>query len=425
MLLFGLVSSFSFANASGAPFSEFTPDSPESEFLPAVAGEPSVDFCSEWNPEFGYRGFRCCSNGVVSRNVATAKRGRGRRAVSSCAPDRKKWTFCDEMTTPQKDYVTAVKAGRIDALENILKTMGSRGGQAFCSAGNGFLVEGRPLVPTPLNRIELRNEARCANFGTDPLIGAMEWAGREVKKEFHEPEFQQARLIIGDIAAPRGGCISGRGGRRAHKSHTSGVDIDLAFFNPRSGHDPEERFTRNFYVASNWWVLKKFFKNPVACTKIVFLDKAHIRALERYAKDDPEWPTLKRYIRHVKGHRDHFHIRFGNGPGPAGCSGNPDLEEDEDMVDESAEGFLVKEDAADEEGDGTSLTAASDETPTLDAKTSGTDAMRTLASGVVVTESTLPPHKQEPAITLKFAEKKRSRKKSGRRTASNSHRAKK
>ncbi len=456
----------SFAVASEAVDAEFTPADPTSEFLPAAQGEPPIDFCSEWNPEFGYRGYRCCSNGAVSRGLAAAPRGRrGRRVANGCAPNRKKSTFCDEMTGPQREYIAGVKAGRIDVLENIQKSIGSHGGQAFCSAGNGFLVEGRPLVPTENNRIELRNEARCANFGTDPLVGALEWAGREVKREYHEPEFKEARLIIGDIAAPRGGCISGRGGRRAHKSHTSGVDIDLAYFNPRASHQPEERFTRTFYVASNWWFLKKLFKNPVSCVKIIFVDRGHIRELERYAKDDPEWPKLKRFVRHVRGHRDHFHIRFGSGPGAPGCSGNPDLEEDEDQSDEAAEGFMVKEDSASENSEtyaaeegtdavdpsaarsvastavpaaqistlrnpaatveGPSLTAVASETPVVDSKTAGNEAMKTLASGVVIAQTTLPPHKQEPTITLKYAEKSHGRKRSGRRTASNGHRSKK
>lgn len=380
---------------------EFTPSDPTSEFLPAVAGEPPLDFCSEWNPEFGYRGYRCCSN-TITRTAA-----KSRRRKNACAPNRIKWTFCDEMTLAQKDYVSGVKAGKIDALEHIQKSMGSRGGQAFCSAGNGFLVEGRPLIPTVNNRIELRNEARCVNFGTDPLVGAFEWAGREIKREYHEPEFQAARLIIGDIAAPRGGCIAGRGGRRAHKSHTSGVDIDLAFFNPRAGHPPEERFTRNFYVASNWWFIKKLFKNPFACVKIVFLDRGHIRALDRYAKDDPEWTKLKRFIRHVRGHRDHFHVRLGSGPGVAGCASDPDLEEDEDQTEEADEGFLVKEDENEAE-ESSPVAEGSTEAP----------AFTSLASGVVISQTTLPPHKMEPTITMKYAEKPRKKRKA-RRTAAN------
>jgi murein endopeptidase len=350
------------------------------------------------------------------------------------------------MTPEQRDYILGVKAGKIDPLATIQGNLGSRGGQAFCSASNGFLVEGRPLVPTPDNRVELRNEARCANFGTDPLVGALEWAGREIKKEYHEPEFDHARMIIGDISAPRGGCIPGRGGRRAHKSHTTGVDVDLAFFNPRSGHDPEERFTRNFYVASNWWFLKKIFKNPIACVKVVFLDGKHIRMLERFAKDDPDWTKLRRFLRHIRGHRDHFHIRFGSGPGVPGCMSDPDLEEDEDIADEPEDGTLVKnedagEDAVDSEKEKIAISAEAledaIEAPEVARKRTNRRQVASNAPGAVVSpdsasfaaaevssvegglasgpqlaQTTLPPHKLEPSITAKYSEKRSKRRKS-------------
>ena len=429
---------------------EFQPPLPISEFLPAAPGEPPVDFCSEWNPEFGYRGYRCCSN-AVTRTFASAGR-RGRRRMNSCAPNRIKHQFCDERTESQKEYIASVKDGKVDALENIQKTMGSKGGQAFCGPSNGFLVEGRPLVPTASNRVEIRNESRCSNFGTDPMIGTLEWLGREIKREYHEPEFDSARLIVGDISAPRGGCIAGRAGRRAHKSHTGGVDVDFAFFNPRAGHNPEERFTRTFYVASNWWMLKKLFKNPFACVKIVFIDKGHIRALERYAQTDPEWSKLRKYVRHVRGHRDHFHLRVGSGPGVPGCASDPSLEEDEDAGDEG-DGVFAKapgdegmEDAANEGAEesvnGPSFAATEDDAGAVAKNIEEVDppikkrgvasvvaaviapaaaqaavADDSLASGVQIAQSTLPPHKLEPSITNQYAEKKR------RRTAS--HRVRK
>jgi murein endopeptidase len=322
------------------------------------------------------------------------------------------------MTDAQRDYIAAVKAGKIDAFESIRDSVGSKGGQSFCGPSNGFLVEGRPLVPTPENRIELRNEARCTNFGTDPLIGAMEWMGREIKHEFHEPEFDQARLIIGDISAPRGGCVAGRGGRRAHKSHTGGVDIDVAYFNPRAGHAPEEHFTRTFYVASNWWLLKKMFKNPFVCIKVVFVDRSHIRALDRYAKNDPEWTKLKKFIRHIRGHRDHFHFRVGSGPGVPGCASDPALEEDEDQNEENVDSILAKNPL--EEADSASDAEGDDDDPSVQpgrgiasvavgAAASGDDrpaaadpSEQNLASGVQIAQTTLPPYKLEPSITEKY-----------------------
>lgn len=407
-----------FATVSSAPAAEWDgellPNYPESEFLPAAPGEPSVDFCSRWNPEFAYRGYRCCSDHVSRAYASTSKRSR-RARKNACAPDRMKWSFCDEMTEDQRHYIDDVKSGRIpDILAHIDQTMGRKGNQAFCGAGNGFLAFGRPLLPTEENRLEFRNLPRCANFGTDPLIGMMEWLGREVKREYFEPEFSKIRLVIGDLSAPRGGCMAGRFGRRAHKSHTGGEDIDLAFFNPRAGHPPEERFTRNFYVASNWWFIKKAFKNPYACVKVMFIDKAHIAKLGRYAKDDPEWEKLRPFIRHVRGHRDHYHIRVGSGPGVPGCQVDPNLEEDEDISDFSEaptlEAAPEKEPETDEEG----ALPSGDRQPnsTTSSTSAAAPASPTVAAAGVRLASTLATaHKQEPMITAQYEVKpKRARK---------------
>lgn len=426
-----LISSFSFLSGSTSAHSDWSdellPDSPESASLMAAPGEPSLEFCSEWNPEFAYRGYRCCSN-QVSRSYASTKRAR-RFVKNSCAPDRIKWTFCDEMTQGQKNYIEDVKSGRIkDVLADIDLSMGRKGNQTFCSTSNGFLAYGRPLLPTSDNRLEFRNLARCANFGTDPLVGMMEWLGREVKREYFEKEFSDIRLVIGDLSAPRGGCIAGRRGRRAHKSHTGGQDIDLAYFNPRLGHQPEERFTRTFYVASNWWFLKKVFSNPYSCVKVVFVDKKNIAKMGRYAKGDPEWERLKPFIRHIKGHRDHFHFRVGDGPGVPGCKVDPNLEDDEEYADYSesptlgAEKEIDQDDESSEEG---ALPSSENLSPRAQKDpVEGSFPVLASAAGkggdqVLLAETRLDKrmdHKQEPMISMQYEEKPRKR--SRRRPAS-------
>jgi hypothetical protein len=77
--------------------------------------------------------------------------------------------------------------------------------------------------------------------------------------------------------------------------------------------------------------------------KVIFLDKRHIRKLVRAAAHDEEWPALQRFIRHVRGHRDHLHVRVGDGPGAPGCNpgANPELEpEDVDPDAPDSEGVL-------------------------------------------------------------------------------------
>ena len=83
-------------------------------------------------------------------------------------------------------------------------------------------------------------------------------------------------------------------------------------------------------VAANWWLLKRLFANPYACVKKVFLDKRLIRKLGKVAAQDPEWAKIAPHIQHIRGHRSHFHIRVGDGPGAPGCPhlSNPNLEFD-------------------------------------------------------------------------------------------------
>lgn len=399
-------------------------DEPISEFIPLKPDEPPADFCASWNPEFAYRGYQCCSKKLFNYTSS----GRRPRRQNSCAPNRAKWTFCDERTPTQVEYTENVQKGKVkDVLENILQTAAGKGQQAFCNTEQGFLAEGRPLVPTENNRVSLRNPARCTNFGTDAMVGTLEWLGREINKEYREKEFQHAKLVVADIAAPKGGCIAGRGGRRAHKSHGNGIDADIGYFNPVNSKPGEERFNKLYYVATNWWLLKKLFKNPYACVKVVFVDQSHIRKLEKYAKLDSEWPKLKPFIRHVRGHRDHYHIRIGEGlAGIPGCNHAPDPNDDEEVADEADHEVAANDEDAD------AADSVTDSEDPSERKASAIGAPRspaanlTLASApvtsdsIVISGSIIPDHKMEPLITRRYETKRRAgrKKRPNRRVAS-------
>jgi len=284
----------------------FLPSEPASEFLPVSENAPDHGFCSRWDPEYGYQGKACCSS---IKKVT-------HRKLPKCAPNRIKWTFCDEMTDLQRDYLERAKQGEVDQW---LDNRGAQSSQAFCSVSEGFLVNGRPVVPSAKNRLLIRNPNRCTQFGTDGLVGALEWLGREVGREYSTPEKAGIRINVGDLSAPRGGCISGRRGRRGHASHTTGQDADIGFLNVKVGAEPLNAFTIQFDPHANWWLIKKLFSNPYACVKAVFLDKRLIRKLAKAAMGDEMWPRVAHRIQHVRGHRSHLHIRVGHLPGEPGC----------------------------------------------------------------------------------------------------------
>lgn len=307
---------------------EFLPCDPVSEWLsPNTLTEPSPQFCQQWNPDFSLNGFKCCGKGrPTSRGVK--RRGKGaacRKGINS---------YCSDMTSEQKEYIEGVQRGKLgNILALLTREMGKKGDQAFCTVNNGFLVRGRPIVPTLENRIVLKSPDRCLNYGTDAMAAMVEWLSQEVNKSFSKEEKPHVRLILGDISGPKGGCLVGRSGRKGHASHTTGQDADIGFLASDRGEHSLNRFTRDFEPARNWWFLKKIFKNPYACIKVIFLDRKHIRSLSKTASKDEDWNMYKRFIRHMPSHKNHFHVRIGNGPGLPGCvpGARPELEVEYDF----------------------------------------------------------------------------------------------
>ena len=261
------------AHSNLPEFMSCTPDSDDSSDLRDGLGHPipgaptpRADFCAEWNPEFSYNGHRCCSM------VMRAKVRRRRRASPKvCSRDRFKPNFCDEVTDEQRAYAEGVASGKIpDVLGLIGQEMGRRGDQAYCTVNNGFLAWGRPVLPNPLNRIELRMAYRCTNYGTDNMTGMVEWVGHQVSREYSDSPYAGVKMVVGDISAPRGGCLAGRSGPRGHASHTTGQDADIGFLMARAHRDSPVEFHTDFDAKTNWWFIKQFFKNPYACVKVIF-----------------------------------------------------------------------------------------------------------------------------------------------------------
>lgn len=300
------------------------PPTPESPYLPLSAGEPDVGFCAQWNPEWGLRGHGCCGDRRAYKSKIKSNR---------CSPRRWKSSFCDEMTEEQREYTRAALEGELgDLLDVITADMNRRiRNQAQCSVNNGFLSWGRRLIPSERNRVHLRTPFRCTDFGTDGMVGMLEWLGREIDSQYSAPEYSRVRMLVGDVSAPRGGCLSGRFGRRGHLSHMSGQDVDLGFLHAKPQQASPASFTKKFDPEANWWFVKRIFQNPFACVKLVLLDHRWIRKLEKVARDDPMWSMVKPFIKHARHHKNHFHVRIGDFPGAPGCDTPPDpfLEEEE------------------------------------------------------------------------------------------------
>lgn len=286
------------------------------EFVTPPGEELDLDACEAWNPEFAGNGMRCC--GTL----------RGSRRQARCDVHRNRANYCGEITEDQKEYVDAVNSGKVGDLMDFLNAQAQRRPlQAMCSTNSGFLVRGRPIVPTADNIIQIRSPGRCTNYGTEPMVAMLEWLGRQIKKEF-QPDYPRIHFLLSDVAAPRGGCLASAGGKRGHKSHSSGQDADIGFVTPiKNGPSPSE-LHKNLQPKPNWWFLKQLFHNPYACIRVIFLDHRQIARIAKVASGDEDWPVIRKFLRHVRGHQNHFHVRIGDGPGQPGCvaNSNPDEE---------------------------------------------------------------------------------------------------
>ncbi len=322
----GILGGLSFASTPLASYQpQFSSCDPVSDPLRSSLNEPSSQFCSIWNPDFAHNRHQCCGD--------LPSHGR-RRKLRACSQERVARGFCHEMTAEQRDYIESVGSGKVgDVLSFLNDQIGRKTEQAYCTVNNGFLVGGRPIVPSHQNRVFVQSPERCTYFGTDAMAGMLEYLGREVVKNFPGEEYSKSYVLLGDVAGPKGGCLFGRSGKHRHASHTTGQDADIGFLTLVPGQASPLQFHRRFDVEKNWWFVKKILKNPMACVKVIFLGKEHISHLSRrYAHTDPEWGTLHRFIRHMPGHSNHLHVRIGTGPGPLGCKpeAHPELEFEED-----------------------------------------------------------------------------------------------
>ncbi len=277
-------------------------------------------FCAEWDPEFAFRGNTCCGK------IPFKLKRRGVRAD----PARSLNTFCGDRTEEQVEYQRQFDEGQIDdPLEILTKEMGQSGVQAIGHPFDGFLVRGKPVLAKATDGIRIRRPDRCVNFGTDQMVALLEWLGREVRQKYPGPEYARLQLLVGDVSAPRGRGIKGKGGKRGHRSHQTGLDVDLGFLDLHENRASSQEFIPRFDVEPNWWVLKKVFSNPYACVRMILLDHGHERKIERALaairkKDETHpdlalWDKVKKYIKHAPRHRNHFHIRVENEPRTADC----------------------------------------------------------------------------------------------------------
>jgi murein endopeptidase len=175
---------------------------------------------------------------------------------------------------------------------------------------NGWLVGG---VALPGSERLLVREGR--NFGTPEMVQAIVAAVDVVHARYPGGH----RLVTGDLSRREGGKLS------PHLSHQSGRDADIGYY--MHSHVPRRWFRKassdSLDVPRTW----AFVASLLADDKVeyIFMDYRLQKLLYAYARDTARLPakTLSRtfayprgrgarvgIVRHLKGHRDHMHVRF-------------------------------------------------------------------------------------------------------------------
>jgi len=193
--------------------------------------------------------------------------------------------------------------------DEALTEMWKKQPKALGSISVGFVHSGRMVnsvqFPAGEEWIVVSPERTWA---TQETIDALIRAIREVRAEHPKAP----RLRVNQISASDGGYM------RPHKSHQSGRDVDLGFYYPTEEPIRVRERERHIDLALNWALIKALVVHTDV--QMILVDKRVQKVLREYALthgEDAKWVDSlflgnSPLIKHARGHRDHFHVRFFN-----------------------------------------------------------------------------------------------------------------
>ena len=144
-------------------------------------------------------------------------------------------------------------------------------------------------------------------FGTQEAIDSLMGVARDVQSTY-----PAAKLRINHLGKEGGGWL------RPHQSHQSGRDADLGFYY-REGVSlgaPTQTREKSIDLAMNWALVRSLIVN--ADVQFILVDRRIQKVLYDYALSlgekkawlDQVFLGKDTLVKHCRGHRDHFHVRF-------------------------------------------------------------------------------------------------------------------
>lgn len=193
--------------------------------------------------------------------------------------------------------------------ERIETDPASLGSMSIGAPGSGLQLGAVRLPPGPDWKIIFPGES----YGTRETIDFVQTAVRTVARIF--PGTQP--LAIGDISHPGGRQL------RRHATHQAGRDVDFGLYYRDGGtHWRIPGTAANLDLPRNWALVRALL--VFTDVETILLDFRIQRLLYNYALsigEDREWldevfqfvkGSSRALIRHVAGHRTHYHVRFYN-----------------------------------------------------------------------------------------------------------------
>lgn len=220
-----------------------------------------------------------------------------------------------------KRWNPKVKPSRLQIGQRIHMHIPGKDGRSasYGTANRGRLYNGVALEST--HGLHVRTVANT--YGTQRVVNLLKAAAFDVQARWPDAP----NLVVGDISYRRGGRI------KRHKSHQSGRDADISFY--YRGNVQTRDFIGmeglTFDAVKNWHIFKTLIDTGEV--EFIFIDYPLQKILYEYAISigyTPEelLPILQYprprsmsagIIRHVRGHADHWHIRFRCGPTDRHC----------------------------------------------------------------------------------------------------------
>jgi penicillin-insensitive murein endopeptidase len=193
------------------------------------------------------------------------------------------------------------------------------------SPTSGRLLNGAHLNDAPYLRVVPAYQAGDARWGTEALVGMLDRAARQVRRQFPD-----AVMSVGHLSRPGGGEIE------RHHSHESGRDADIAFYVKSYTGKPAyaDHFVAfqgdgtaptwpgaHFDDARNWAFVAALLGDPVAHVSHIFVATPLRARLLAYAERMGVAAPLRQRAAEVMAqprgslpHDDHFHVRISCPP---------------------------------------------------------------------------------------------------------------